>query len=751
MTDLTIHIPNPTGTNEYPQLNYIREEARCTHSYTIDSQGADDYGLIYRMERPPSRFKFFLSVNDGQKSPTYDYYRHLGSEIWCRLEPPAIDSVRPWIPDGGHVNDIFESIRHLIPEGVYLPDTDVTAAETHSMLGATPLSDGRILFSFFHPRAARVYLTGDFNGWQHPGNPRPDPDEFIPMRQVRGYYNLPNLWLALISVPEPGREYEYGFYIQGGVALNSELRAERLAPDPMTRAYGKDHHKNRSRVISASHYRWTDQNWKTPPVQNLIVYETSIYGMTQGTPGIDPQIQGTFAGMTSLINQGYFNNLGVTAIALMPTSEAPTVQGPQTLGYDPCGFASVERDFGTPDDFRRLVDTAHQHGLAVIADLVFNHTSNSFNPLWGLINDGTDGGFYFSGSTPWGNRVATEREEIQNYLIDVGKLLLKEYHLDGFRFDATHSSWMSHVFLHRFAHEIREKGFKSDCLLIAENLPNEPDLNFAGYNGFTQWCDPFHDKIKALLREGVYQDWVTNDPHYLGDVFYFSKTFYAAHTNNALNYCESHDENSVPYEIATNDGHLIYDEVKARKAKLGLFATAVALGQPMLYMGQEFGTDRPRNLVLFDWPDNPQENPFYAWTRQLFSLRRRHPGLRIYGYNPAEQGTFHWIIGPWMDGAHGQGKTVIGWRSRSVETETPEEFAILLNFETDPVMVDLELGAPGRWMKLADIDTVNDIPPEGGNSPNDPTALISNDGRHTSFTLPPTSGFVYMWSGVTLH
>ena len=90
-------------------------------------------------------------------------------------------------------------------------------------------------------------------------------------------------------------------------------------------------------------------------------------------------------------------------------------------------------DFGAPDQLRELVEIAHQNGIAVLMDLVFNHTSNTFNPLWDAISDGTPGGFYFSGGTPWGNPGTTEREEVQNYLIDVAKLLLKEYHVDGFR------------------------------------------------------------------------------------------------------------------------------------------------------------------------------------------------------------------------------------------------------------------------------------------------------------------------------
>lgn len=121
--------------------------------------------------------------------------------------------------------------------------------------------------------------------------------------------------------------------------------------------------------------------------------------------------------------------------------------------------------------------------------------------------------------------MATEKDEVQNMLIDACKMFIREYHVDGFRFDATHSSWMDHNFLRRLAHEIKDTGFKPDCLLIAENLPNEPDLNLEGYNGYAQWCDPFHDKIKALLREGVFEDWTDDSPERLGSFFYFCRDF----------------------------------------------------------------------------------------------------------------------------------------------------------------------------------------------------------------------------------
>ena len=76
---------------------------------------------------------------------------------------------------------------------------------------------------------------------------------------------------------------------------------------------------------------------------------------------------------------------------------------------------------------------------------------------------------------------------------------------------------MDHGFLHRLAEEL--KGFRPDVLLVAENLPNQPDLNRRGYNGYAQWCDQFHDKITALVREGPL--WSTIDRPFvflIGDI-----------------------------------------------------------------------------------------------------------------------------------------------------------------------------------------------------------------------------------------
>jgi 1,4-alpha-glucan branching enzyme len=726
---------------------------RYAQQYWPEERGANNW--VFTVNTQLSSFHFqFQNLPEDPKWERF-YCNCLGKEVWCLPDRIEVYPVKP-AEVRGHVNDFYTKVEALIGEGIFLPETDVEYLREalppppgkkpklrKTMLGANRLKDGSVLFGLFHPLAAQVYLVGSFNDWQCPGHPEPDPELFIPLDLYRGYYDNPNIWLVRYS-PEGALgtgELEYNFFVIGGVPWGENGLPYRYVHDPFTRRYSEDYINNSSLVVDPFTYSWQCNDWKTPNLSDLVIYELNIYGFTEGDRDIPPAEQGKFAGIIRRIRNGYFQMLGINALELMPLSEAPSLQGPTTMGYDPCGFAAIERDFGTPDQFRELVDLAHLHGMAVLLDVVFNHTSNSFNPLWDLINSGNSGGLYFNGTTPWGNRIATEREEVQDYLIDVCKLLLVEYRVDGFRFDATHSSWMSHEFLHRLQYELRESGFRPDCILIVENLPNEADLNRGGWNGFAQWCDPFHDKIKALTREGVYQEWIDDSVRHLGDVFYYCRNFYALHTNNVINYCESHDENSVPFEVGTDGFFLQTDAAQERKARLALFATMVALGQPMIYMGQEFGIYRERNRVQFEWPQDLTGHAFFQWTRGVVRLRRRLPGLRMAGSDFVGEGRLNFIIGPWLD--DGRDRTVIGWRTNPT-LEPKEHLVVMLNFEPYDVTVGVHFGLPGRWMKLADIDRVNEAFLAEKDYSEDPS-VIRTDGYFPNFTLPSSSGFIYKW------
>lgn len=745
MHNVKIHAPqelnfdNPILHLWYPDMDLSPKE--------FHPESRDDFGPVFNLSLRRNYFCFKFADRAGERriweKHERCYGQHLGPEVWTVLRNNEVYPVRPEKPAGNTI-DFYTQVKSFINPRLYIPDTDLSGSNT-TMLGANYLEDGSTIFGLFHPRAAQVYVVGDFNDWQSPYHVNPDPEKFLKMKLYQGYHNKPNIWLLRTSLPEPEKKGKnsYKFLVVGGVPLTEDRRPIRYVQDPYARRYGGDYNHNNCKIIDPTTYIWKDTHWQTTPMDELIIYELNVYGFTDQDPRVPEEIAGSFRGIIHRIKEGYFNELGVTALALMPTSEAPSRLGPTRLGYDPCGFMTIERDFGSCDDFRALVDTAHQHGLSVIVDQVFNHTSNTFNPLWEMIDDGTPGGFYFSGSTPWGNRVATEKEIVQNMLIDACKMFIREYHIDGFRFDATHSSWLDHSLLHNLAHEIKDKGFKSDCILIAENLPNEPDLNLEGYNGYAQWCDPFHDKLKALLREGVYEEWTDDSPDNIGSVFYFCRDYYAAHTNNVINYVESHDENSVPFEVATRGDGLVGDLAKERKSRLGLFATMVAVGQPLIYMGQEFGVDRPRNRIDLNWPEFLKESYYQKWTAGLISLRRRYKGLRVSGYNPVEEGKFHWLLGPWMEEKRGGGKRIIGWYTRPNESPW-EQILVMLNFDPFEQKVEFEFPQPGYWVKLADIDRVEDIPPFGENSISSFTT-IKAEGKPQEFILPSSSAFIYKW------
>jgi 1,4-alpha-glucan branching enzyme len=699
--------------------------------------GQDAFGPVFTVDVRRPDFEFMFKDGAGAFAPVWEgnavrrSYRIAPAvgDIWCRAATAFVYDVEPRRPENRTAADFLAAIDPV--DGSYLPDTD-----GRSGLGASVLRDGGTLFGLYQPNAARVHVSGAFNDWQHPGHE---------LALYRGYFDIPNLWLGVI--PEAGAGDEYKYVVHGGVPRDLSGRFERWCTDPFARELGPDFGVNNSVIVDPSRYSWTDHHFRTPDRADLILYELSVYGFTEDDPGIKEP--GRFAGITQRIREGYFEELGVNALSLMPLAEFSGKQGSTTLGYSTSVFSAIERDFGTPDDLRELVNAAHEHGLAVLLDQVFNHTSNDVNPLWQAILESpqeegspTEGGLYFNGSTDWGNRVATEKRDVQNLLIDTCKMFLTEYHVDGFRFDATHRRNVDHDFMLRLADELTR--FRPEVVLVAENLPNESDLNRSGYDGYSQWADPFHDKMKAMLREGVFDNSNFFSTDRLGDIFYFSHSAYAVHTNNTVNYVESHDETSPAYEVGTNST-TNQPATKDRKGRLGLFATVVALGIPMIYMGQEFNVERDRNIVSFAWPsDGPESNGFYRWARRLIHLRRRYPALRIAGDDPARDRRFTWILGPWMDEAHGGGRKVLGWQLR------PNRFAhdtgvVLLNFEPFPVRVDVELGLAGSWVELADLDRVDDIPPVGRNSAADPTALHTTDGRCGAVDLTGSSGFLYKW------
>lgn len=210
---------------------------------------------------------------------------------------------------------------------------------------------------------------------------------------------------------------------EAGDLYKFRLDGSREYPDPASRYQPEGVH-GRSMVIDPGEYQWHDARWNAPPPRDLVIYELHVGTFTPG---------GTF--LDAIERLPHVRELGATAIEIMPVGDFP---GERNWGYDGVCIYAPARCYGHPDDLRGLVDAAHELGLAVILDVVYNH----------LGPDGNYMGAYAPGyidekrKTPWGGALRFDDSEfrpLRALFVANAPYWRREFHIDGFRFDATHA------------------------------------------------------------------------------------------------------------------------------------------------------------------------------------------------------------------------------------------------------------------------------------------------------------------------
>lgn len=196
---------------------------------------------------------------------------------------------------------------------------------------------------------------------------------------------------------------------------------DKLYPDPRSRSQPEGVH-GFSELTGPETFPWRDQNWQGVPKEDLIIYELHLGTFTE---------QGTFQSAIDRLPE--LVELGITAIELLPVVESA---GRWNWGYDGVNLYAPHHQYGTPDDLRQLVNRCHEHGLAVILDVVYNHPGPEGNYLAAF-------GPYLSKKhhTPWGpayNFDGRNRSLSREWVLDNVIYWLSEFHFDGLRFDAIH-------------------------------------------------------------------------------------------------------------------------------------------------------------------------------------------------------------------------------------------------------------------------------------------------------------------------
>ena len=293
------------------------------------------------------------------------------------------------------------------------------------------------------------------------------------------------------SLQTPARAGDKYFYI---------IDNSKPVPDPVSRLLPDGVH-GPTEIIDPEAFTWTDSRWRGCPLRDYVIYELHVGTFTP---------EGTFDG--AIAKLPYLKKLGVTVIEVMPVAAFP---GTRNWGYDGVSPYAVQAGYGGPDGLKRLVNAAHEIGLAVMLDVVYNHLGNEGNYLRLF-------GPYFTDKhkTPWSEAINFDQpgsEGVRSYFAENALYWIREYHMDGLRLDAVqtiHDDSPKHILA-----EIKEnvaalaEELGREVCVIAESDENDEKLvlppDRGGYALDAVWSDDFHHAIHALFtgeRQGYYQD-----------------------------------------------------------------------------------------------------------------------------------------------------------------------------------------------------------------------------------------------------
>lgn len=261
-------------------------------------------------------------------------------------------------------------------------------------------------------------------------------------------------------------------------------------PDPCSRSQPDGVH-GWSEIVDAAVFSWRDQAWKRPPFHELVIYEMHTGTFTPG---------GTFA--SAIAEFGRLRRLGVSAIEVMPVASFP---GRWNWGYDGVALFAPFAGYGGPDGFRQFVDAAHRAGLAVILDVVYNH----FGPDGNYTGIYSDNYVTSAHTTPWGEAINFDgpgSDHVREFYFENLAHWVSEYHIDGFRFDATHA-----IFDDSAQHILSELSGRIEALTGKEQRPyliaetHENDVRYVtprsegGFGFDAVWADDFHHAIRTAI------------------------------------------------------------------------------------------------------------------------------------------------------------------------------------------------------------------------------------------------------------
>ena len=482
----------------------------------------------------------------------------------------------------------------------------------HSGMGAIPSAKG-VAFRVWAPNAEKVYVIGSFNDWNETSAPL--------VREQNGN------WSILIPDAKPGDEYRYLIHGPAGPLSRIDPHARKV-----TNAAGN------GIIYEPKAFAWGEDTFSMATGNELVIYEMHI-----GTFNVkETGHPGTF--QSAIEKFPYLKELGINAIEVMPIAE---FSGDFSWGYNPAHPFAVKSTYGGPDDFKLFVKAAHEQGIAVILDVVYNHLGPGDLDLWQFDgwSENEKGGIYFYNNqcsqTPWGEtRPDYGRGEVRQYLRDNALMWFEEYHIDGLRWDmiiyiasidgneenqanAIPEGWSLMQWIN-----VEIQQMFPGKISIGESMRNNPwvtkDVGAGGAGFNAQWDAEFVHPIRqaVILFDDKLRD--------AGEVGKAIEHRYDEDAFKRVIYTESHDEIAngrarVPEEIWPGK---VDNWFSKKRSTLGAAIVLTSPGIPMIFQGQELLEDRWfQDKDPIDWSRVEGENGILSMYRDLIALRLNRSGV----------------------------------------------------------------------------------------------------------------------------
>lgn len=495
-------------------------------------------------------------------------------------------------------------------------------ASSRPGMGSIPYKEGAIegtTFRVWAPFADRVCVAGSFNGWDRNMHPL--------AKEGNGY------WSADVEKAKIGDEYRYVIFSSFTPA------AGQWRTDPYCKNVRDNDTGNG--VIVSDKFDWGASSFNMPSWNELVIYELHIASFRRAqSPDQTLKGPGNLAAVVEKLQ--YLKDLGINAIELLPIV---AVSGPFSLGYNPALPFDIESTFGGPENFKAFIKTAHEYGIAVILDVVYNHygPEDLETSLWQFDgwNENGRGGIYFYNDwrhkTAFGDRPDLGRGEIRQFIRDNAFMWLDEYRLDGLRFDSTVNIRNVRGNNNDPAHDIPEgwglmQWINNELdskapwkITIAEDLQGNDWITRstgAGGAGFdTQWGSYFYWQ---LFNAVVAPADSSRNMYSIRDAILHR---FESDAWKRVIYSENHDEvaeinNKVRLPDAIWRGRA--DSWASRKrSTLAAALVFTSPGIPMIFQGQEFlEWGSWKDNVEIDWSKKDTFNGIWDLYQSLIRLRR---------------------------------------------------------------------------------------------------------------------------------